>query len=203
MCLKARSVRLAGNMPGRRDASVRRCAPLPAVTAGKERVPGEMGDMLWFFCAAGAAVAAALCAAILLEQWLGLAPTPPPNAPAARHAGRHHRCRNMPPARHPGLCPSLKAPGRPRTHTWSHASATAPWPDIPSGPAWTFRTYIPAATHDPAAAPSARPPRHHAVQGSCRHSDPAAPLRASGCGFRLRRRIFCPRPAPVMKRTRS
>jgi hypothetical protein len=30
-----------------------------------------MGEMLWFFCAAGAAVAAALCAAILLEQWLG------------------------------------------------------------------------------------------------------------------------------------
>ena len=29
------------NMPGRRDVSVRRCAPLPAVTADKERVPGE------------------------------------------------------------------------------------------------------------------------------------------------------------------
>jgi hypothetical protein len=71
--------------------------------------------MLWFFCAAGAAVVAALWAAIPLEQWLDLAPTPTPNAPSARHADRHHQRRNMPPARHPGLCPSLKAPARART----------------------------------------------------------------------------------------
>jgi hypothetical protein len=54
----------------------------------KERMPGS-SDILWFFFAAGAAVLAALWVAIRMEQRLGLASAPPPNAPAAQHADWH------------------------------------------------------------------------------------------------------------------
>jgi hypothetical protein len=95
----------------RDDVSVWRCALVPAATTEKERVPGNA--MLWFFFATGAAIWIALWAAIRVERRLGLTPAPTRNAPVARPAGRHHRCRNMPPARRPGLCHGLTSPARP------------------------------------------------------------------------------------------
>jgi hypothetical protein len=93
------------------DVSVWRCALVPAATTDKERVPVNSG-MLWSFFATGAAIWIALWAAIRLERRLGLTSAPTRNAPAARPTGRHHRCRNMPPARRPGLChgPHISCP---------------------------------------------------------------------------------------------
>jgi hypothetical protein len=93
------------------DVSVWRCA----LVAAAPRIGTSTWEcgMLWFFFATGAAIWIALWAAIRLERRLGLTPVPTRNAPVARPAGRHHRCRNMPPARRPGLCHGLTSPARP------------------------------------------------------------------------------------------
>jgi hypothetical protein len=105
------------------DVSVWRCALVPAATTEKERV--ARNAMLWFFFATGAAIWIALWAAIRLERRLGLTPAPTRNAPVARAAGRHHRCRNMPPARACATTSHL-LPARPRLP--SRPSAIQPRP---------------------------------------------------------------------------
>jgi hypothetical protein len=144
------------NVQGRRYLSVRLRVWVPAVTTDKERMPGDWRHAVWFFFATGVAIFTGLWMVIRLELWLGLAPRPTQNPSSARHADRHHRCRRMPTARHPGLCRSLKTSVRSRLHAGPSRPGTASWPDIPSGPARPLRGYIPAA-RNPAAAAAARP----------------------------------------------